>query len=225
MNEIIVKRATSDRQKEARKEAILSGARDLFTEAGFFDVSMATIAKQSGLAKGTVYLYFKTKEEIFLALSTEEIEAWLDDFDKRLSAVSGALDIGEFLEILQKSLEGRNAMQRLMSLLHLVLEKNITYDEAFAFKKNLIRRSTHTGSLIEFALPFLENGQGISFLTSLHCLVVGWVQMSDHSPILKKVLEHPEMAPFRFDFKENLFGSLSLLLEGLKATANKTLGR
>lgn len=223
MNEIIVKRATNDRQKEARKEAILSGARELFTEAGFFDVSMATIAKHSGLAKGTVYLYFKTKEEIFLALSTEEFEAWLDDFDLRLSTLSGAVDISEFLEILLKSFDGRNAMQQLMSLLHLVLEKNITYDEAFAFKKNLIRRSTYTGSLIEKALPFLESGQGISFLTSLHCLVVGWVQMSDHSPVLKKVLEHPEMAPFRFDFQKNLFDTLSMLLEGLKATSNKTL--
>ncbi|MBL4907264.1 MAG: TetR family transcriptional regulator [Sneathiella sp.] len=219
MNKIVVKRAINDRQKEARREAILKGARDLFTEAGFFDVSMAMIAKHSGLAKGTVYLYFKTKEEIFLALSTEELEAWLDDFDSRLTVLAGPIENAEFLDILQRSFEGRTAMQRLLSLLHLVLEKNITYEEAFCFKQNLIRRTDFTGKLIEKALPYLSCGQGISVLTLLQCLVVGWVQMSDHSPVIEKVLEHPQMAPFKFDLQKNLFESLSLLLAGLKATA------
>ena len=41
MNKMTVKRATNDQQKEARREAILKAARDLFLEAGFFDVNMA----------------------------------------------------------------------------------------------------------------------------------------------------------------------------------------
>lgn len=219
MDEIIVKRATNDRQKEVRKETILKASRELFMDAGFFDVSMATIARQSGLAKGTVYLYFKTKEEIFLALSTEETELWLEDFDARLASLDGAIDNEQFVEILQASMKGRDVMQRLLSLLHLVLEKNITYEQALSFKQNLKRRTMHTAELIENALPYLAKGQGIDVLTTLHCLVVGWVQMTDHSPILEKVLEHPDITPFKFDLQIKLFESLALILEGMKSKA------
>ncbi len=219
MNEIIVKRATNKHQKEARRDAILVAARALFMEAGFFDVNMATIAKRSGLAKGTVYLYFKTKEEIFLTLSTEEFENWLSEFDQALGKAGADLEIPDFLEILMGTLRERKVMQRLQPLLHLVLEKNISYDQAFAFKQNLKERSEGTSRLVEHALPFLAEGQGIAVLTLLHCLVVGWGQMSDPSPVLAEVLEHPEMSPFRFDFENNLKESMTYTLLGMKCAA------
>lgn len=219
MNEIVVKRATNDRQKEARREAILSATRELFMESDFFDLSMATIAKKSGLAKGTVYLYFKTKEEIFLALSTEEMGAWLDDLDERLANLKKPVDIDTFLTLLKQSTEERDLMRRLSSILHLVLEKNITYEQAFSFKQSLMQRLYHTGTLIEEALSFMDKGQGGYFLTTLHCLVIGWVQMTDHSPVLEKVLEHPDMAPLKFDLQERLFESLELILIGMKTAA------
>jgi len=219
MSEIVVKRATNDLQKEARRGAILSAARELFMDSGFFDLSMATIAKKSGLAKGTVYLYFKTKEEIFLALSTEEMNAWLDDLDHQLSEQDKPIDIEAFLSLLLKSTEERELMRRLSSILHLVLEKNITYEQAFSFKHQLMLRLHHTGNLIEKTLAFMEEGQGGYFLTTLHCLVIGWVQMTDHSPVMEKVLEHPDMAPLTFDLQERLFESLGFILTGMETAA------
>ncbi len=216
MSKMTVKRATNHQQKEARREAILAAARDLFLEAGFFDVNMASIAKRSGLAKGTVYLYFQTKEEIFLTLSTEEFENWLDMFDEELVKAGDNLEIKSFLDVLKRVLHQRDVMTRLISLLHLVLEKNISFEEAFAFKMNLKERSEKTSELVEKALPFLDKGQGIEVLTTLHCLMVGFGQMSDPSPVLSKVLEHPDLAAFRVDLEERLVDSLSLFLIGLK---------
>ncbi len=216
MNKMTVKRATNDQQKEARREAILKAARALFLESGFFDVNMASIAKRSGLAKGTVYLYFQTKEEIFLTLSTEEFENWLDMFDEELINAGDNLEIETFLVVLKRVMHQRDVMKRLVSLLHLVLEKNISFEEAFAFKMNLKKRSEKTSELIEKALPFLKSGQGIDVLTTHHCLMVGFGQMSDPSPVLSKVLEHPELAAFRVDLEERLVDSMFLFLTGLK---------
>lgn len=221
MNKQIIKRATNEDQKIARRQAILNGARQLFMEADFFDVSMATIAKRSGLAKGTVYLYFKTKEEIFLNLSTEELESWLGAFEKRLEKQTQPLDNAEFLDLLRSDFADRKLMQRLVSLLHLVLEKNIPYEEAFAFKLNLKVRMTKLSALVEQSLPYLEKGQGFALLSMLHCLVVGFGQMADPSPVLKEVLEHPEMAPFRVDLDKNIFETFSLILEGIKVVSEK----
>jgi len=219
MNNSLVKRATNEDQKIARRQAILNGARQLFMEADYFDVSMATIAKRSGLAKGTVYLYFKTKEEIFLSLSTEELEEWLSAFEARLNKQIAPLENVEFVGILRETFMGRHLMQRLLSLLHLVLEKNINYEEAFAFKLNLKTRMNRLSKLVEQALPFLAEGQGFSLLSMLHCLVVGFGQMSDPSPVLKQVLEHPEMEPFRVDLEKDIFETFSFLLEGMKSVS------
>ncbi|MDB5432861.1 MAG: transcriptional regulator, TetR family [Caulobacter sp.] len=74
---------------DTRREIILSVARDVFLEAGYAAASMATIAARLGGSKGTLYNYFKSKEELFEAVVTthcssqqqrmEEIAAEGDD--------------------------------------------------------------------------------------------------------------------------------------------------
>lgn len=53
------------RRKEARPEEILAAAIAVLGEVGFANARMADIAKRAGIAKGTIYLYFKTKDELF----------------------------------------------------------------------------------------------------------------------------------------------------------------
>ena len=56
----IKQRAISDAQKEERRQAILDAALLLYQETSYEAVNMAQVAQQAGVAKGTVYLYFKT---------------------------------------------------------------------------------------------------------------------------------------------------------------------
>jgi len=57
---------------EAKREAILAAASDVFLEAGFEGASMAEIAARIGGSKGTLYGYFSSKEELFVAAMHEE---------------------------------------------------------------------------------------------------------------------------------------------------------
>jgi len=226
MSENRQKRAVSDSAKQLRREAVLQAARDLFVETGFFDVSMSMIAKRAGVAKGTVYIYFKTKEEIFLALSLVELESWLSQWAAALAIAPGALSNAQFISVLRKTFTGRKPMYRLISLMHLVLEKNVAYDEALSFKRQLSVMTAEVAELIEKRLPYLGKGQGVMVLFNLHCLVVGWSQMTETSPVLDRVLENPELAAFRFEFEDSLFASFSVFLDGLRARgSSKTENR
>lgn len=51
-----------------RKAQIIQGAQEVFTQKGFDDARMDDIAQQTGLSKGTLYLYFKSKDEVILAI-------------------------------------------------------------------------------------------------------------------------------------------------------------
>lgn len=65
-------RQTREPQKsEARRRAILEVARDAFLEHGFAATSMSEIATRLGGSKGTLYNYFRSKEELFAAIMTD----------------------------------------------------------------------------------------------------------------------------------------------------------
>ncbi|MBE7637309.1 TetR family transcriptional regulator [Sneathiella sp. P13V-1] len=217
MNKVLGKRAVSEQQKGVRRESVLSAARRLFIDAGFFDVSMSMIAKEAKVAKGTVYLYFKTKEEIFLELSKRDFEDWFDCLYARIEAESKPLTNRDFSDLFSETLRGRETAIRLMSLLHLVLEKNVSYDDVLEYKLALLQKSAKLSELVEETLPFLSKGEGIQLLAKIHSLLIGWGQMCDVSPVVDQVLEHEMLADLRFDFHSHFTESLFLLLEGMKS--------
>ena len=75
---------------EAKREAILAASITLFGRYGYRRTSMEEIAREAGIAKGTVYLYFATKEALFRALSQQTLDRALADAG-RAAAAPGTL--------------------------------------------------------------------------------------------------------------------------------------
>lgn len=78
-----VKMSTKDRrikEKENRKEDILKAAEGIMTRLGLHSLSMEAIAEETQLAKGTIYLYFKSKEEIVASLTIAARIKLLNEF-------------------------------------------------------------------------------------------------------------------------------------------------
>jgi AcrR family transcriptional regulator len=65
------------REYEARREEILLAAERKFSENGFFKTSMAEIAEAAQFAMGTVYRFFKSKEDIYISLVEAKVEELL----------------------------------------------------------------------------------------------------------------------------------------------------
>lgn len=68
--------------KNQRKEEISNAAKELFTDFGFKSVSMEQIAMRANVGKGTLYLYFKDKEDLFFSLAKK----LMDDVDSFMQA-------------------------------------------------------------------------------------------------------------------------------------------
>lgn len=76
--------------------AILDAAYELFGSGGFYETKMSEVAEQAGIAKGTVYLYFKSKEELFMAVTRRDCEGFLIQLQEKLKdseALAGKLSI------------------------------------------------------------------------------------------------------------------------------------
>ena len=79
------------RRKDARPQEILEAALSVFAEKGFAAARMDDIAARAGVSKGTIYLYFDSKETVFKALLQETAESKLGEFLTLASAHQGAI--------------------------------------------------------------------------------------------------------------------------------------
>lgn len=75
-----------------KHEAILDAGYALFGSNGFYETKMSDIADRACIAKGTVYLYFKSKEDLFMAVTRRDCENFLDQLRCELDQRSGIDD-------------------------------------------------------------------------------------------------------------------------------------
>ena len=208
-------RAMTEEQKQTRRADILKVALHRFTLMPYEHLSMADTAEEAGVAKGTLYLYFRSKEELFLAVYSDELDGWFDELDQKLGRAQGEASIAGFLQILGDSLARRPQLLRLIAILHTVLEQNLDYATAKRFKGWLKERLQKTGGLIERYLPFLRPGQGTELALRIDALVIGFQHMAEPSGVMREVLAEEDLAMFRVDLQKALLGTLGTLLMGL----------
>lgn len=78
------------RRREARPGEIIAAALTLFVERGFAQTRLDDVAGRAGVSKGTVYLYFATKEELFKAVVRSAILTHIEGGEAMLAGFSGA---------------------------------------------------------------------------------------------------------------------------------------
>jgi len=70
---------------------IISAATKVFAKNGFYNAKVSEIAKKAGIADGTIYIYFKHKDDILIALFEEKMQEVLDNMKKQISLESDPL--------------------------------------------------------------------------------------------------------------------------------------
>jgi TetR/AcrR family transcriptional regulator len=78
-----------EREKQARKNAIIEAAEELFSEKGFKKTTMQEISGKAELSKGTIYLYFKSKEELYLSVCIKGVAEFGESLDAAVKGKKG----------------------------------------------------------------------------------------------------------------------------------------
>jgi AcrR family transcriptional regulator len=205
-------RAVSDAEKQERRAAILAAADTLVRGQGRAVASVSEMARQAGVAKGTVYLYFRTREEVFLALHGQWMGRMFDRFDALFDGRRlGGVDIGREMAGAMCS-EPHGLM--LASTCHSVMETHIEIDAARAFKMGLASRLRRSGRLVERAFPVLARGSGPRLLVRAYALTLGLWQLMDTSSRWREVDRLPGMGVFRADYPKELDAALVAFWRG-----------
>ena len=81
------RRARNEDDREARLQAILDAALDVFSEKGYAATRLEDVAARAGVAKGTVYLYVPSKQALFEALIRSAIALPIEALEQRIAAL------------------------------------------------------------------------------------------------------------------------------------------
>lgn len=123
----------SEELTNARKEEIVNACASLYETMGFKDITIRDIGAKTSFTRTSVYNYFQTKEEIFLALLQREHEAWTADLET-IASEHDELTVDEFADELARTLEKRGCMLKLMSMNLYDMEGNSRIENLVAFK-------------------------------------------------------------------------------------------
>lgn len=201
-------RAINAEQKEERRLHILNTATHLLLERGYDQIQMLDVAKEAGLAKGTLYLYFRTKEELFLTILSESFERWFDDLNDRLKNQTALITIEAFLGILLDLITAYPVWMQLVPISHVILERNINHAAALDFKQMLARGLQRSGLILEEQAGFLNKGQGAPVLLEIYTILIGVQNFANPAPVVRDlILENPTLAVFNLQ-STDLFHSI-----------------
>jgi AcrR family transcriptional regulator len=209
-------RARKEQDKNARRRAILDAALAVWSATSYADFTMSAVAERAGVVKGTVYLYFATKEELLLDLLEELFGACLDEIDRRLQEPRGAWNAKRVAGVLSGPLGGREALTRLLTTAGGIFEHNIGDERARRFKEVLRSRLSRTGGLLARRLPWLGATGAARLLLQFYALVTGFGEMAYPAPVVRRVVQEPGFEVFRIDVVREISTAVLALLEGLE---------
>ena len=117
----------------ARKKEIINACEEIYKTMSFKEITIKEIGKATSFTRTSIYNYFQTKEEIFLALLKQENELWVADLTDMM-AQHETMTKDEFADKLARSLEKRGQMLKIMSMNHYDMESNSRLEHLIEFK-------------------------------------------------------------------------------------------
>ena len=117
-----------------RREEIVGACEQLYQTMSFKDITLKEISNVTSFSRPTIYNYFHTKEEIFLALFEREYDRWNADLEKILNSEKDYAG-KELAEQIAKSLERRSQLLKLLSMNNFDMEENSREELLASFKR------------------------------------------------------------------------------------------
>lgn len=212
-------RARRDDEKDQRRRALLDSARSLFASGPYGSVKIADIAAQAGVSKATVFVYYATKESLFLALTSELIAECLGALEDALDSFPRPSSAAQVARLVAQSTMDRPELMRALTVLGGVLERVDDVATLAEFKLGLVLGLGTTGAVIERHLPLLPSGSGMRLLFRTYALVVGFRALTEPTPALQAAISRdPRLAVLQVDLGSELEAALLDMLRGFESS-------
>ena len=157
---------------EARKEEIIAACAALYEEKGFKDTTIKDIGEAITLTRTGIYIYFETKEEIFLALLEREYDAWVSEM-REIMARKTAMTRNDVAEVLAGTLTNHPRLLRLLSMNLYEMEANSRLERLVEFKKSFGASLETVDQLLQQYIPDINEDHRRKFIYAFFPFIYG----------------------------------------------------
>lgn len=193
-------------KKTIRRESIIQAAIEVFSKKGFQAAGISEIAQRAGVADGTIYQYFKNKEDLFFSIPIEKTNEFRSKVELHLKGISGALNkIRKFVWYFLYFFKTNPEYGRLL-MLEMRVNKSFVKTETYDFLKQSVSS----------VLEIIEEGQKEGVIRKdvdiylLRHLILG---------ILEHMVTRWLLKETKYDLLEHHQEVSRLLIEGLRPSA------
>ncbi|TGL38906.1 TetR/AcrR family transcriptional regulator [Leptospira perdikensis] len=207
------KRAVLEKDKLSKRATIIQSAAFLLQKKDWAELSMDEVAKRAKIAKGTLYLYFPTKEDLCLRVHIADYEAWFLDMENFLTETK-PINAEIFSKWFVDSMDRHVRFLKLLPIVPTILEKNASVETIREFKLSLKEQIFKILPLLFQVFPFLNEKSGFLFLMQCHALAVGSWSHGFPSNQVREAVKDDGLDIFVLDYKIFLRTSILTLLQG-----------
>ena len=138
----------------------------------FKDITLKEIGKETSFSRTSIYNYFQTKEEIFLALLKREYDLWIKQIKEEIETHETLSDDG-IADVLAKTLCDRRQLLKIMSMNHYDLEENSRMEQLVEFKVSYGTAMKTVMQLLEKFRPDMDEKKRQEFIYSFFPFMFG----------------------------------------------------
>ena len=199
----------------ARKEEIIAACRKLYETMSFKEITLKEIGQQTSFTRTSIYNYFETKEEIFLALFAQEYECFTKDLDS-LCEQKESLALDELASALAHALERRPLMLKLLSMNLYDMEANSRMERLVEFKAAYGASSAALDRCLARFVPSLGEKNRQSFLYAFLPFVYGLYPYTVVTDKQRRAMEEAGIGYVYMSTYEMAYAFIRTLLGGLQ---------
>ena len=203
----------SEELTSARKDEIINACAELYGTMGFREITIRDIGAKTSFTRTSIYNYFQTKEEIFLALLEREHRLWIADIEA-VERENESMSVESFAGALSSTLEKRKIMLKLMSMNLYDMECNSRLENLVEFKHAYADAVVAIRRCLEKFFPRMTAADIREFELAFFPFLFGVYPYTSHSEKQKAAMElagveHEECSVGKIvkDFAARVLGS------------------
>lgn len=183
-------RAVQHEHKLEKRHAILDAAESLLRTDPERSTTVQELAQAAGIAKGTVYLYFPSINEVLLAVHQRHAEGFFDAFEAHCRSTD-PVDMESVLRIARKTVIDEALYLPLCARINGMIEKGLPSEAVYRFKRMTAVRLTLVGELLERRIPEVGAGHGAMLLMRCYAAIIGmWMLLHPVAHLLAEYDKH-----------------------------------
>ena len=196
---------------DERKDEIINACEELYQTKSFKEITLKDISEKTTFSRPSIYNYFQTKEEIFLALFKREYEKWIKDLEK-IYMKNDKLEKQEFAKQIALSIERREQLLKLLSMNMYDMETNSRIEQLIDFKRSYGKSIKSIKKCLDKFFKNMNEEEKEKFIFSFFPLMYGIYPYTCATEKQKEAMKNAEV-PFKFfSIYEMVYESIIKLL-------------